>query len=121
MVACVYILLVLIPVLRPSHIRELPRDFMYAGLLYSLPLGGGGGRIGVRLDGRVPARPRHRRRLHHARSPAPTRAMIMFLLVVLFVIVGDFIDAVPGDHHLHADHHASSPRSATSTRCTWAW
>ena len=29
------------------------------------------------------------------RSPAPTAAMIMFLLVVLFVIVGDFIDAVP--------------------------
>src|SRR5438477_6959837 len=38
MVACVYILLVLIPVLRPTHVRELPRDFMYAGLLYSLPL-----------------------------------------------------------------------------------
>ena len=38
MVACAYILLVLIPALRPSHIRELPRDFMYAGLLYSLPL-----------------------------------------------------------------------------------
>ena len=37
MVACAYILLVLIPVLRPDHIHELPRDFMYAGLLYSLP------------------------------------------------------------------------------------
>ena len=32
MVACAYILLVLIPVLRPGHLRELPRDFMYAGL-----------------------------------------------------------------------------------------
>ena len=38
MVACAYILLVLIPLLRPAHVRELPRDFMYAGLLYSLPL-----------------------------------------------------------------------------------
>ncbi len=38
MIAAVYILVVLIPVLRPSHVRELPRDFMYAGLLYSLPL-----------------------------------------------------------------------------------
>src|SRR6266487_1206563 len=38
MIASIYILVVLIPVLRPSHVRELPRDFMYAGLLYSLPL-----------------------------------------------------------------------------------
>src|SRR5258705_7693373 len=38
MIASVYILIVLIPVLRPTHVRELPRDFMYAGLLYSLPL-----------------------------------------------------------------------------------
>ena len=28
--------------------------------------------------------------------------MIMLLLVALFVIVGDFIDASPGDHHFHA-------------------
>src|SRR4030095_9984374 len=38
-VAAVYILVVLIPALKPTHIKELPRDFMYAGLLYSLPLG----------------------------------------------------------------------------------
>src|SRR6059036_3596904 len=38
MIAAVYILIVLIPVLRPRHVFELPRDFMYAGLLYSLPL-----------------------------------------------------------------------------------
>ena len=35
MIACVYILAVLIPVYRPRHVYELPRDFMYAGLLYS--------------------------------------------------------------------------------------
>src|SRR5205814_7862295 len=39
MVAAVYILVVLIPALNREHICELPRDFMYAGLLYSLPLG----------------------------------------------------------------------------------
>ena len=38
MMAAVYILVVLIPVLNRGHVRELPRDFMYAGLLYSLPL-----------------------------------------------------------------------------------
>ena len=26
------------PVLSPSHIRHLPRDFIYTGLLYSIPL-----------------------------------------------------------------------------------
>src|SRR5215211_4718804 len=38
MMAAMYILVVLIPVLNRGHVRELPRDFMYAGLLYSLPL-----------------------------------------------------------------------------------
>src|SRR2546428_5041005 len=38
MAAAAYILLVLIPVLNPRHIRRLPGDFMYTGLLYSLPL-----------------------------------------------------------------------------------
>src|SRR5205085_7191373 len=38
MAAAVYILIVLIPALNRSHVGELPRDFMYAGLLYSLPL-----------------------------------------------------------------------------------
>ena len=35
MIASVYVLLVLIPIYRPHHVYELPRDFMYAGLLYS--------------------------------------------------------------------------------------
>jgi len=38
MAAAAYILLVLIPVMNPRHIRRLPGDFMYTGLLYSLPL-----------------------------------------------------------------------------------
>src|SRR5499425_1415101 len=38
MAAAAYILLVLVPVLNPRHIRRLPGDFMYTGLLYSLPL-----------------------------------------------------------------------------------
>src|SRR5256712_11442555 len=40
MAAAAYILLVLIPVLNPRHVRRLPADFMYTGLLYSLPLAG---------------------------------------------------------------------------------
>ena len=94
MVAAIYILVVLIPVLRPTHIKELPRDFMYAGLLYSLPLAAV---AGASAFGWMVA---------YLRGPdivanyitgfaGTDPAMIMFLLVVLFVIVGDFIDAVP--------------------------
>ena len=94
MVASVYILVVLIPVLNRGHIRELPRDFMYAGMLYSMPLAAvaGASAFGWMLA--------------YLRGPdivagwitdfAGTDAgMIMFLLVLLFVIVGDFVDAVP--------------------------
>src|SRR5437763_530948 len=38
MIASVYIIVVLIPALRPQHLAQLPRDFVVAGLLYSLPL-----------------------------------------------------------------------------------
>ena len=94
MIASVYILLVLIPVLRPRHVRELPRDFMYAGLLYSLPLAAV---AGASAFGWLVA---------YLRGPdivagyitgmaGTSGPMIMLLLVLLFVIVGDFIDAVP--------------------------
>ncbi len=94
MIACVYVLVVLIPVFRPQHLYELPRDFMYAGLLYSLPLAA------------VAAASAFGWMVAFLRGPdivatyitslaGNNGAMIMFLLVVLFVIVGDFIDAVP--------------------------
>jgi tripartite ATP-independent transporter DctM subunit len=94
MVAAVYIIVVLIPGLNRAHVRELPRDFMYAGLLYALPLGAV---AGASAFGWMVA---------YLRGPdivaafiasyaGTDGAMIMFLLVALFVIVGDFIDAVP--------------------------
>jgi tripartite ATP-independent transporter DctM subunit len=94
MVAAVYIIVVLIPALNRQHVRELPRDFMYAGLLYALPMGAV---AGASAFGWMVA---------YLRGPdivanfitayaGTDGAMIMFLLVVLFVIVGDFIDAVP--------------------------
>src|SRR5690349_10400173 len=92
MVAAVYIIVVLIPVLRPSHVKELPRDFMYAGLLYSLPLAAvaGASAFGwmvayLRGPDIVAA--------HISAFAGTDGAKIMFLLVALFVIVGDFIDA----------------------------
>jgi tripartite ATP-independent transporter DctM subunit len=94
MIAAVYILVVVIPLVRPGHIRHLPADFVYAGLLYSIPLAAV---AGASAFGWL---------LAYLRGPdvvatwiastAGTDArMIMFLLVVLFVIVGDFVDAVP--------------------------
>src|SRR5436189_3219357 len=94
MAAAAYILLVLIPVLNPRHIRRLPGDFMYTGLLYSLPLAA------------VAAASAFGWMLAYLRGPDTVAEyisyyagtdpkMIMFLLVVLFVILGDFIDAFP--------------------------
>jgi tripartite ATP-independent transporter DctM subunit len=92
--AVCYIVLVLIPVLRPSHIPNLPRDFMHAGLLYAIPMAAVAGasafgwmlaylRAPDMVSGWIAA----------TAGTDPT--VILFLLVVLFVIVGDFVDAVP--------------------------
>jgi tripartite ATP-independent transporter DctM subunit len=89
-----YIVLVLIPVLKRDHIKELPRDFMHAGLLYAIPMAAvaGASAFGWMLA--------------YLRGPdivsewiettaGTDPTIILFLLVALFVIVGDFVDAVP--------------------------
>jgi tripartite ATP-independent transporter DctM subunit len=94
MIAVVYILVVVIPLLRRQHLRRLPGDFVYAGMLYAIPLAAvaGASAFGWMLA--------------YLRGPdvvagyitayAGTSGIrIMFLLVALFVIVGDFVDAVP--------------------------
>jgi C4-dicarboxylate transporter, DctM subunit len=94
MVAAAYILLVLIPALNPRHLRRLPGDFMYTGLLYSLPLAAvaGASAFGWMLAYlRGPDTVAEYISYYAGTDPR----MIMLLLVVLFVIVGDFIDAVP--------------------------
>jgi len=93
-VAVAYIVLVAIPFLNRRHLRNLPRDMAMTGLLYSIPLItiGAASVFGWMLA--------------YLRGPAmvsewiSTAAggdpfMIMVLLTLLFVIVGDFIDAVP--------------------------
>jgi len=93
-IAVAYIVLFAIPALNFRHLRQLPRDMALAGLLYSIPLItiGAASAFGWMLA--------------YLRGPAvvsdwiATAAgndpfMIMLLLVGLFVIVGDFIDAVP--------------------------
>lgn len=93
-IAVAYILFVAIPLLNPRHIRHLPRDMALTGLLYSIPLItiGAASVFGWMLA--------------YLRGPAVVSEwisnaaggdpfMIMLLLVVLFVVVGDFIDAIP--------------------------
>ena len=94
MVASVYILLVLVPLLSPGHIRHLPRDFVYTGLLYSIPLA------------LVAAASAFGWMLAYLRGPDIVSGwielvagndgrIIMLLLVLLFIVIGDFMDAVP--------------------------
>jgi C4-dicarboxylate transporter, DctM subunit len=94
MAAVAYIVLVLIPALRPGHIQNLPRDFMHAGLLYAIPMAAvaGASAFGWMLAYlRGPDIVAGWIELNAGTDPT----MILFLLVVLFVIVGDFVDAVP--------------------------
>jgi C4-dicarboxylate transporter, DctM subunit len=94
MIASVYILVVLIPALNRGHLRFLLWDFVYTGMLYAIPLAAvaGASAFGWMLG--------------YLRGPdivaawiadfAGTDAgMILLLLVLLFVIIGDFVDAVP--------------------------
>jgi C4-dicarboxylate transporter, DctM subunit len=93
-IAVAYIVFVAIPFLNIKHIVNLPRDMAMTGLLYSIPLItiGAASMFGWMLA--------------YLRGPAVVSEwiaqaagndpfMIMLLLVALFIIVGDFIDAVP--------------------------
>src|SRR6202035_2188241 len=93
-VAIVYILLVVIPLLNLQHLRQWPRDFAQAGLIYSLPLItiGAASAFGWMLA--------------YLRGPIVVSGWIaniagndpykiMFALVALFTIVGDFIEPIP--------------------------
>jgi C4-dicarboxylate transporter DctM subunit len=93
-VAVAYILLVAIPLLNPGYLRRLPHDMATTGLLYSIPLI------------TIAAASAFGWMLAYLRGPAVVSGwiataagndpfMIMLLLVALFIIVGDFIDAIP--------------------------
>jgi C4-dicarboxylate transporter, DctM subunit len=93
-VAVLYILLVAIPALNRGYLRRLPHDMAMTGLLYSIPLI------------TIAAASAFGWMLAYLRGPAVVSGwiagaagndpfMVMLLLVALFVIVGDFIDAIP--------------------------
>jgi C4-dicarboxylate transporter DctM subunit len=93
-VAVAYILLVAIPLLNRDYLRRLPHDMALTGLLYSIPLI------------TIAAASAFGWMLAYLRGPAVVSGwiaqaagndafMIMLLLVLLFILVGDFIDAIP--------------------------
>jgi tripartite ATP-independent transporter DctM subunit len=93
-VAVLYIIAVVIPGLNRGYFRRLPHDLAHTGLLYSIPL------ITIAASSAFGWM------LAYLRGPAVVSGwmaelagndprLIMLLLVALFVIVGDFIDAIP--------------------------
>jgi C4-dicarboxylate transporter DctM subunit len=93
-VAVAYILFVAIPALNRGYLRRIPHDMAMTGLLYSIPLI------------TIAAASAFGWMLAYLRGPAVVSGwiagaagndpfMIMLLLVLLFIIVGDFIDAIP--------------------------
>ncbi len=93
-VAVAYILLVVLPFLNRGHWRKLPGDFVQAGLVFSLPLitiaaASAFGWLVAYLRGPIVVSA-------WIGSVAGTDPMAtMFLLVLVFVIVGDFIEPIP--------------------------
>ncbi len=93
-VAITYILVIVIPLLNAGHVRLLPRDFVHAGLIFTLPVI------------TIAAASAFGWMLAYLRGPIVVSGWItsiggtdpykiMFLLVALFVIVGDFIEPIP--------------------------
>jgi tripartite ATP-independent transporter DctM subunit len=93
-IAVVYILVVVIPLLNRRHMRALWRDFVHAGLIYSLPMI------------TIAAASAFGWILAYLRGPIVVSGwiegfagndpnLILFALVGVFVIVGDFIEPIP--------------------------
>jgi C4-dicarboxylate transporter, DctM subunit len=93
-VAALYIVAVCIPAVNRGYFKRLPHDMAMTGLLYSIPLI------------TIAAASAFGWMLAYLRGPAVVSGwiagaahndpmLIMLLLVALFIIVGDFIDAIP--------------------------
>ncbi|MGB3682402.1 MAG: TRAP transporter large permease, partial [Rubrobacteraceae bacterium] len=94
MVAVVYTVVFLIPVMARGHLWRLPRDFINAGVIYTLPLLAiASASAFAWLLARLRAPQTVSGWVEAVAGSNPTA--IMFMLVLVVVIVGQFIDAVP--------------------------
>ena len=93
-VAVAWILLVIIPAYNPQHLRKLPYDFCLAGLIFSLPLITIGA---ANAFGYLLAYLRGAMVISNwiTGIAGHDPHLIMLLMVLLFTIVGDFIEPVP--------------------------
>jgi len=94
MVAVTYILVVLLPLMARGHIRSLPHDFMEAAILYSLPMSAVASASAVGWMIAYLGGPEIVDKWIMAISSG-NRIIIMYLLVALLTIAGDFLDGVP--------------------------
>jgi C4-dicarboxylate transporter, DctM subunit len=94
MIAVVYILVVLLPLLNRQHIRHLPHNFMEAAILYSLPMAAVASASAVGWLVAFLGGPQIVNGWITAISGA-NRIVIMYLMVVVLTIAGDFLDGVP--------------------------
>jgi C4-dicarboxylate transporter DctM subunit len=94
MIAVAYIIVVLLPLMARGHFRQLPRDFMEAAVLYSLPMSAVAAASAVGwlmaylgapdiVHGWIEA------------AAGDNRIVIMYLMVIVLTIAGDFLDGVP--------------------------
>ncbi|HUA52317.1 MAG TPA: TRAP transporter large permease [Candidatus Sulfotelmatobacter sp.] len=93
-IAVVYILVIVIPLLNRGHLRHLWRDFVHAGLIYSLPMitiaaASAFGWILAYLRGPIVVSGW----IEAVAGNDPT--LVLFSLVAVFTIVGDFIEPIP--------------------------
>jgi tripartite ATP-independent transporter DctM subunit len=94
MIAVGYIVVVLLPILNRGHLKRLPHDFMEAAVLYSLPMSaiasasvvgwllaylGAPGIVKGWIEG----------------IAGNNRVIVMYLIVAVLTIAGDFLDGVP--------------------------
>src|SRR5262245_66281434 len=95
MSAVVYILVVLRPLLNRGHIKNLPHDFMEAAILYSLPMSAVAAASAVGWLLAYLGGPDIVRGWIEAVA-GDNRVVIMYLMVLVITIDGDFLDGVSG-------------------------
>ena len=94
MIAVVYIVVVLLPLMNRGHFRKLPHDFMEAAVLYALPMSAV---ASASVVGWLLAYLGAPDIVHHwiESISGDNRIIIMYLMVVVLTIAGDFLDGVP--------------------------
>lgn len=94
MVAVAYTVFVLIPLMARRHLRKLPRDFMNAGVTYTLPLMAVAAASAFAWVLAYLGGPQAVSVLIQAVA-GTNQTLIMFLLVLALIFLGQFIDAIP--------------------------